>query len=104
MMTYSVESVYATTMEHSQMEHSEMKCCEKPKADHSCCDEDQENSENHCSDSSCDCVIISNAPIFTFQKQGKLILISSFEEAEFSTITSAFQTPIFPIWTPPDIA
>jgi|GEM_PF-5380609 len=102
-LTYTVESVYAFSADSHQMQHSEMNCCDDAKADHSCCD-DHEKSENHCSDSNCNCIMISNAPVFTFQKQEKLNLISAFQQANFLLITSDFKSPVFPIWTPPDIA
>jgi|SRR5690625_4005850 len=99
-MSYSAETVFAQNIGHSD----QMECCEKPSDDHSCCD-DHQNDSNHCSETNCcDCVLMVNILDFNFFPSFDLNIISHLDQVRFPLVFSAFKSPVFPVWTPPDIA
>lgn len=99
-MIYVVDSAYAWAPQHHS-EEMEMECCDTPKADHSCCDDhhDEPCSSGNC----CDCLLMTTTFYVEDFPDLKKIFETNFR-AEFPLVISAFRSPSFPIWSPPDIA
>lgn len=81
-----------------------MACCTESamNEDMPCCDMDATDMDN-CSMDSCSCSLATSISASTTHFNKELNLISIYEEHAFPLVSSNVQTPLFPIWTPPDI-
>jgi len=86
---------------------SEMICCTEAEKnsgqDMPCCDDYTTNMEN-CEMDSCHCSIATSISAFTTVFSKEIKLFTAHAVHGFPLPSSNKQTPLFPVWTPPDIA
>src|SRR5690625_4069966 len=85
----------------------EMICCTEAERnivqDMPCCDESMMDMEN-CGMDSCPCPIVISISVFSPASFKETLFFASDAEHRFPLLVSNRQTPLFPVWTPPDIA
>ena len=85
----------------------EMICCTETDRNSSqempCCDGSMMDMEN-CSMDSCPCPIVRSISVFSPVFVKETLFFATNAEHRFPLPTSSKQTPLLPVWTPPDIA
>lgn len=76
---------------------------EDSETDHTCCENNQHQTENDCGDQACHCDMICCGTSLVDAAPNSFLRAFSFRKKDFSYALLIPQSPLFAIWTPPDI-